>query len=354
MSIHKHIDRICLVGAITALLLTFLFANSEALGIQSASRGTGYEDRLFDASQVHVIDIVMEAWDSFIETCENEEYAECSVIIDGETYKSVGIRAKGNTSLSTVSSMNSDRYSFKIEFDQYDSAKSYYGLDKLSLNNVIQDTTYMKDYLTYKMMAQFGVAAPLCSYVYIRVNGEDWGLYLAVEGIEEAFLRRNYGSDYGELYKPDPMNFGGGRGNGKDFRMDDFMSGTSTPSDGSIPQNSQTSGMPELPAPQMRLTRPSGSRRRHLKPLTHPLRSVENTPGSQPCLKTPRLNRPRKPPTPPKTKRLKCVPLPAAAGLAGTWAPAVRSCSISTMTPTAIPPFSPAPKPMSQTQTRPA
>ena len=68
----------------------------------------------------------------------------------------------------------------------------------------------MKDYLTYQMMDQFGVAAPLCSYVYIRVNGEDWGLYLAVEGIEEAFLRRNYGSDYGELYKPDPMNFGGG------------------------------------------------------------------------------------------------------------------------------------------------
>ena len=210
MSIHKHIDRICLVGAITALLLTFLFANSEALGLQPSSRCMGYEDRLFDASQVHVIDIVMEEWDCFIETCENEEYAECSVIIDGETYKSVGIRAKGNTPLSTVSSMNSNRYSFKIEFDQYDSAKSYYGLDKLSLNNVIQDTTYMKDYLTYQMMDQFGVAAPLCSYVYIRVNGEDWGLYLAVEGIEEAFLRRNYGSDYGELYKPDPMNFGGG------------------------------------------------------------------------------------------------------------------------------------------------
>ena len=127
MSIHKHIDRICLVGAITALLLTFLFANSEALGLQPSSRCMGYEDRLFDASQVHVIDIVMEEWDCFIETCENEEYAECSVIIDGETYKSVGIRAKGNTPLSTVSSMNSNRYSFKIEFDQYDSAKSYYG-----------------------------------------------------------------------------------------------------------------------------------------------------------------------------------------------------------------------------------
>lgn len=222
MSTHKHIDKICCVVVVIALLLTILFMNGEALGIQSADKVLGYENRLFDTSKVHTIDIVMDDWDGFIETCENEEYALCSVVIDGEAYKNVGIRAKGNTSLSTVSSMNSDRYSFKIEFDQYDSTMSYHGLDKLSLNNIIQDTTYMKDYLTYRMMDEFDVDAPLCSYVYITVNGEDWGLYLAVEAIEDSFLQRNYGSDYGELYKPDSMSFGGGRGNGKDFNMEDF------------------------------------------------------------------------------------------------------------------------------------
>ena len=101
----------------------------------------------------------------------------------------------------TVSSLGSERYSFKIEFDHYDSSKSYHGLDKLSLNNLIQDSTMMKDYLTYTMMNAFGVNSPLCSYVYITVNGEDWGLYLAVEGVEEAFLERNYGSD---VYKRQP------------------------------------------------------------------------------------------------------------------------------------------------------
>ena len=56
----------------------------------------------------------------------------------------------------------------------------------------------------------------------IYVNGEYWGLYLAVEGVEEAFLERNYGEDYGELYKPDSLSFGGGRGNGQAFDMQDF------------------------------------------------------------------------------------------------------------------------------------
>ena len=109
------------------------------------------------------------------------EINSCNVTIDGETAKNVGIRGKGNTSLSSVSSMDSDRYSFKIEFDQYDSTLSYHGLDKPSLNNLIQDNTYMKDYLVYTMMNEFGAAAPLCSFVYITVNGEDWGLYLEEE-----------------------------------------------------------------------------------------------------------------------------------------------------------------------------
>ena len=224
MSTHKAIDRLCAAALVLALLLTALLMNGEALGLQSADRAMGYETRLFDTGRVHTIDIVMDDWDSFIETCENEEYAVCDVVIDGEACRSVGIRAKGNTSLSSVSAMNSDRYSFKIEFDQYDSTFSYHGLDKLSLNNLIQDNTYMKDYLTYRMMGEFGVAAPLCSYVSVTVNGEPWGLYLAVEGVEDAFLQRNYGSDYGELYKPDSLSFGGGRGNGKGFDMEQFMS----------------------------------------------------------------------------------------------------------------------------------
>lgn len=45
----------------------------------------------------------------------------------------------------TVVSLNIERYSFKIEFDQYDSSISYHALDKLSLNNLIQDSTMMKD-----------------------------------------------------------------------------------------------------------------------------------------------------------------------------------------------------------------
>lgn len=141
----------------------------------------------------------------------------------GLVYENVAIRGKGNTSLTQVEQYGNSRYSFKVEFDHYDNALSYYGLDKLSLNNLIQDNTMLKDYLCYQLMGSFGVDAPLCSFVYITVNGEDWGLYLAVEGVEESFLQRNYGSGYGELYKPDSQSMGGGRVNGGAFSLGDWQ-----------------------------------------------------------------------------------------------------------------------------------
>lgn len=222
MSTNKNIDKICCIVLAVTLVITALFMNGEKLGLEIIEKTSVYEEKLFDTSKVHTIDIVMDNWDDFLDNCESEEYYVCSVIIDNESCKNVAIRAKGNTSLREVSSYGNDRYSFKIEFDHYDSAKTYYGLDKLCLNNIIQDNTYMKDYLTYQMMLSQDVSAPLCSYAYITVNGEDWGLYLAVEGVEDAFLDRNYPDEDGELYKPDSTEMGGGRGNGEDFDMDKF------------------------------------------------------------------------------------------------------------------------------------
>ena len=185
------------------------------------SHEVGYESLLFDSGKVHTIDITMKDWSELIANATAEEYRECEMTIDGENLGTVGIRAKGNTSLSSVATLGSERYSFKVEFSHYAKGKTYHGLDKLSLNNLIQDATMMKDYMAYTLMGKMGVPSSLCSYVQINVNGEPWGLYLAVEGVEDGFMERN-GMTKGELYKPDSMSFGGGRGNGRDFDIENF------------------------------------------------------------------------------------------------------------------------------------
>ena len=240
---HKHIDRVCILVLVLTLVTTALFTAGAATGVITQDSTMGYEQRLFSQDRVHTIDIVMADWDAFLDTCAMEEYAACTLVIDGEKYGNVAIRGKGNTSLSSVASYGNDRYSFKVEFDHYQSGLSYHGLDKLSLNNLIQDTTYMKDYWAYTLMNRMGVPAPLCSFVQINVNGQPWGLYLAVEGVEDSFLQRNYGSDHGELYKPDSMSFGGGRGNGMDFDFDEVAEDFGFSFDGNA-ESTQAMDMP--------------------------------------------------------------------------------------------------------------
>ena len=139
MATSKNLERVCAIVLIVSLLASAGLVHVKANGGKSTGQTMGYESRLFDTSRVHTIDIVMDGWDSFIENCESEEYSACAVVIDGESYKNVAIRAKGNTSLSSVRSLGSSRYSFKVEFDHYDDTKTYHGLDKLNLNNLIFD-----------------------------------------------------------------------------------------------------------------------------------------------------------------------------------------------------------------------
>ncbi len=199
---HKHIDAICLVAIAAALFVTLAFMNGERLGLSRASEAPGYETRLFDASRVHTIDIQIDDWQAFLDAAPEEQYAPANLVIDGERFENVGLRAKGNNSRRLTEQYGLERYSLKVEMDHY-AAQYYHGLDKFSLDASFQDNSYMKNWLAFDMMDHMGVPTPLVSYVWVTVNGEAWGLFLAIEEPEEAFAKRLFGSDHGQLYKPD-------------------------------------------------------------------------------------------------------------------------------------------------------
>ena len=203
-----------------------------------------YQTKLFQKNTVNQIEITVDsqAWDAMLANATAEEYIMCDVTVNGTSFASVGIRPKGNSSLSTVESdPESDRYSFKLEFDHYVKGQTCWGLDKFVLNNMQSDNTYMKEYLSYDILSFIGVTSPLYSYAHITVNGEEWGLYLAVEGIEESFAERNYRTSYGQFYKPENMRVRG------DGRMNDRIGqmGENGDADQFQPQDNRGGEAPE-------------------------------------------------------------------------------------------------------------
>ena len=164
-----------------------------------------YLDNLFAEGVVNEINIEIseEDWADLVENPLEETYYAVDVTINGETLSNVALRTKGNNTLTSVASSDSDRYSFKIDFDYFNDGENYYGLKKLNLNNNYGDASYMREYISYRIMGEMGIPVPATSYTHITINGEEWGLYLTVEPIDEVFLERTFGDSTGDLYKPD-------------------------------------------------------------------------------------------------------------------------------------------------------
>ena len=157
MFAHKHITKIIAVAMAAAVCLC-LCAAAFSGQIATAMGDTGismeYETKLFDTASILTVNILMDEadWNDMLENAAAEEYYPCDVEIGEKTFYRVGIRPKGNTSLSSIASdPTTDRYSFKLEFDHYVDGQTCFGLDKLILNNNYADATNMKEALIYDM-----------------------------------------------------------------------------------------------------------------------------------------------------------------------------------------------------------
>ena len=185
-------------------IIIILLAGFICFAEQSPAAAPPYNG-FFDGSIVHVINIEIseEDWQDLKDNAVEKRKYEVSAIIDGERFEEVVLSAKGNASLSRVAAMGSDRYNFKLNFNKHDKDRTYYGLDKMKLANMYNDPSYMRDYLSYRIISEAGGYAPLASNVWVTINGEDFGLYLAVEEIDKSWLSRTQ-NNKGKLYKPDP------------------------------------------------------------------------------------------------------------------------------------------------------
>ena len=221
MLASKHITKLVIIMILIATVacVCIILFKDKLIEENETTISMQYEEKVFDTSKPIELNIIMDEskWNDLIDNALSEEYLVCDVEINGEKVNNVGIRAKGNTSLSTiVNNPDTERYSLKIEFDHFVDGQTFYGLDKLILNNNYADATNMKEALIYDMFQYLGADASLYNYAKISVNNKYWGVYLALEGIDDSFLLRNYGTQSGEVYKPDNMEMGNFGGNNKD------------------------------------------------------------------------------------------------------------------------------------------
>lgn len=175
-------------------------------------------DQLFQPNEIVQVDIKMDPDD--YDTLRNEgrylatiatgcakefEYSnfKATVTVNGQVLEAVDIRKKG-----FLGSLSGSRPSFKLNFEKLRPGRRHYGLERMTLNNNLQDPSNTHTCMSYKLFREAGVAAPRCNFARVSVNGKDLGTYSHVESIKKAFLKRNFDNDAGNLYEAQIADFG--------------------------------------------------------------------------------------------------------------------------------------------------
>ncbi|NLY46917.1 MAG: hypothetical protein GX053_13160 [Tissierella sp.] len=222
----KKINIIIAISLVFALVVSTLFvvvANTQEANIINIGKAE-YTTKIFGSDIISIEIIADEAqWQEMLDDAINEQYVMADVIVNGTKFQSVGIRPKGNSSLTQVASSDSDRYSFRLQFDEYIKGQTCFGLESFVVNNMIGDNTYMKEYVSYDLMKEICVDAPHFGFADIKVNDENWGLYLAVELYNESYEQRVFNDISGMLYNVKSMDMGGNMGGDQPNRQNNNM-----------------------------------------------------------------------------------------------------------------------------------
>lgn len=129
---------------------------------------------------------------------DNRSFVRCTIREGDEfIYSEVGVHLKGAAgSFRPVG----DRPALTLNFDKFREKQKFHGLDKLHLNNSVQDGSYLNEHLASVIFNAGGIPAPRISHARVWLNGRDLGFYVLKEGFDTQFLANHFGSKAGNFY----------------------------------------------------------------------------------------------------------------------------------------------------------
>jgi hypothetical protein len=87
-----------------------------------------------------------------------------------------------------------------LNFDKNVKDQKFYGLDKIHLNNSVQDSTLISEQFCRELYNLVGIPTPRACNVRVELNGKDLGMYVLVEGYNKTFLKQHFKNTKGNLY----------------------------------------------------------------------------------------------------------------------------------------------------------
>jgi len=121
-----------------------------------------------------------------------------SMVVDGQTYKDVGVRFRGSSSFMMVP--EGLKHSIDVTVDFTDKKQNISGYRSLNLLNSHEDPSFLRSVLFLDAAREY-VPAAAANLVRVVINGESWGVYGNVEQVNKDFVSRTFKAEGGARWK---------------------------------------------------------------------------------------------------------------------------------------------------------
>ena len=143
-------------------------------------------DELFDDSQLHDIRLLVNSddWARLKADFSANTYYPADLEWRGVKVRNVGIRSRG------LGTRNEFKPGLRVDMNRYASGQRFLGMRSVLLDNVYRDVSLVRERVSMKLFARFGLPVPRESHAKLFVNNEYVGVYVLTEELGEDFVRR--------------------------------------------------------------------------------------------------------------------------------------------------------------------
>lgn len=120
--------------------------------------------------------------------------------VGGVTYHGVGVHFRGQSSYLSIGT--SQKKPFGISMDAFVPGQRLLGYKSLNLDNGLGDPTFVREVLSYSICREHMIAGK-ANFVVLRVNGENWGVYVNVEQINKDMMAEWFADPDGVRFEAD-------------------------------------------------------------------------------------------------------------------------------------------------------
>ena len=154
-------------------------------------------DELFVTDHIHDVHLWLSDTAYATLLADSSAEVEASVSMRGAWFPAVTLRIKGQWGSARSFTQ---KCGLKVDLNAFEDHRIY-GQETLTLNNMVQDPTYVSEHLAYEVFRGMGVPAPRTAWSRVTINGELFGLYQVIETIDDTFLDRWYEDNSGRMWE---------------------------------------------------------------------------------------------------------------------------------------------------------